>query len=94
MHRASTPPSTPQVKQLVLVIKGEYNQNDIQGLLKLTDRKYFRESYLQPAINQGFIEMTQPDSPNSPTQKYRLTEKGKELQKLLKTEEENIDKDK
>ena len=29
------------------------------------------------------IEMTQPDSPNSPTQKYQLTQKGKGLQKLL-----------
>ena len=29
------------------------------------------------------IEMTQPDWRNSPTQKYRLTLKGKELQKLL-----------
>lgn len=25
------------------------------------------------------IELTQPDSPNSPTQKYKLTEKGKLL---------------
>ena len=28
-------------------------------------------------ICDGYIEMTQPNSPRSPTQKYRITEKGR-----------------
>jgi DNA-binding HxlR family transcriptional regulator len=28
---------------------------------------------------EKLIEMTQPDSPRSPKQKYRLTEKGKQM---------------
>jgi len=28
-------------------------------------------------LASGLVRMTQPDSPKSPTQKYRLTEKGK-----------------
>ena len=40
--------------------------------LPATDRRA-DESYLAA----GFIEMTQPSSPRSPTQKYRLTEKGR-----------------
>jgi ATP-dependent DNA helicase RecG len=35
--------------------------------------------YLEPALALNLIEMTQPDSPKSPTQKYRLTAKGRQL---------------
>ena len=52
--------------------------------LQLKHNATFRQNYLQPAIEAGLIEMTQPDSPNSPTQKYRLTQKGKDLQNKLK----------
>lgn len=44
--------------------------------LDLTHRPTFRENYLDPAIDDGWIERTQPDSPRSPTQRYRLTKKG------------------
>jgi ATP-dependent DNA helicase RecG len=37
----------------------------------------FIDNYLTPATSSGLVEMTQPDSPKSPTQKYRLTDKGK-----------------
>jgi DNA-binding PadR family transcriptional regulator len=43
----------------------------------LNHRPTFLYDYLQPAIQAGFVEMTQPDSPKSPTQKYRLTAKGR-----------------
>ncbi len=33
--------------------------------------------YLQPAMDAGIVEMTQPEPPKSPTQKYRLAAKGK-----------------
>ena len=39
-------------------------------------RRNFLEKYLSPAMEAGLVEMTQPDSPRSPTQKYRLTEVG------------------
>jgi ATP-dependent DNA helicase RecG len=35
--------------------------------------------YLKPAMDGGFVEMTDPDSPKSPKQKYRLTRQGKEI---------------
>ncbi len=43
--------------------------------LEKKDRNTFNWTYLDPALEQGWIERTQPDSPNSPTQKYRLTDK-------------------
>jgi len=49
------------------------------AVLERKDRKTFSRNYLAPALNDGLVEMTQPESPNSPTQKYRLTAKGHAL---------------
>jgi ATP-dependent DNA helicase RecG len=38
----------------------------------LKHRPTFLSNYLQPALKTGLIQMTQPDSPKSPTQKYRI----------------------
>ncbi|MFC4877477.1 Fic family protein [Microbulbifer halophilus] len=46
--------------------------------LGLKDRVNFSRAYLEPALESGLLEMTQPDSPRSPTQKYRLTDKGRQ----------------
>ena len=80
-----TPQVTPQVEQILSIIKGEMLRSEIQAELKLSDRKSFRQTYLQPAIEQNIIQMTIPDKPNSRLQKYRLTQKGIELKKLLQT---------
>ena len=47
-------------------------------ILELNHRPTFLYDYLQPALLLKVVEMTQPDSPKSPTQKYRLTAKGKQ----------------
>ena len=44
--------------------------------LELKHRPTFRENYLHPALERGFIEYTISDKPNSRLQKYRLTKKG------------------
>jgi ATP-dependent DNA helicase RecG len=76
------PQVTPQVIRLLNVLKeGEFNRGLLMEKLGLHDRKSFGKNYLQPALERGLIEMTQPDSPKSPTQKYRLTDAGKHLLK-------------
>ncbi len=40
------------------------------------------KNYLKPALECGVIEMTKPDKPNSSTQRYRLTELGKQIIKV------------
>jgi fido (protein-threonine AMPylation protein) len=67
------------VARLLKIIKGEMSVVEMMMALKLGGRRNFLEKYLSPAIEFGLIEMTQPDSPRSPTQKYRLTEKGRGL---------------
>ncbi len=41
------------------------------------NRPTFFYNYMQPVMTTGLVEMTQPESPRSPNQKYRLTAKGK-----------------
>jgi len=54
----------------------------IEALMKVaeqTNRTRFRKTILRPILDAGFIEMTIPDKPRSSKQKYRLTDKGREL---------------
>ena len=57
----------------------ELTKQQLMKILGLEDGKYFRLSYLQPALDAGLIDMTIPDKPTSKNQKYRITKKGKEM---------------
>ncbi|WP_419638733.1 Fic family protein, partial [Thiolapillus sp.] len=70
-----SPQLTPQVEALLGVLQGEMSRSDLMAALGLSDRKSFRERYLQPALQAGLIEMTIPDKPNSRLQKYRLVQR-------------------
>ena len=72
-----TPQVTPQVEALIKIVDGIYSRGELQEKLDLLDREHFRKSYLQPAIEMGFIGLTIPEKPTSGNQKYYLTEKGK-----------------
>ena len=76
IKKSATPQVTPQVKKLINALTGEMTRAKLMKAAKLKDRVSFLRNYLEPALKNAFIEMTQPDSPNSPTQKYRSTEKG------------------
>ena len=47
--------------------------------LQLNNRRYFTKEYLKAAITEELVEPIYPESPKHPKQKYRLTDKGKEL---------------
>lgn len=53
----------------------------------LKDRKNFLEYTLNPAINEGWVQMLYPDSPRYPRQRYQLTAKGAMLYKEMKNQE-------
>lgn len=81
-HTRSTPQvppnyplSTPQVNLLIKKISGTYlSLKELADLCKISDLKYFRESFIKPALEQGIIERQYPNHPNHPRQKYRLRE--------------------
>ena len=67
-----TPQDTPQVEALMkaLALK-ELTANEIMAELGLSDRKNFRQLYLDPALKAGLVTMTMPKKPRSKYQRYR-----------------------
>lgn len=51
-----------------------------------TNMRIFTKKYIQPAIALGLVELTYPDKPNHPKQKYRLTDLGKAVLQSIKPE--------
>ena len=70
-----------QVLRLVGKMKGEMTVLEMMAAVKLGGRRNFLERYLTPAIEARLIEMTQPNSPRSPHQRYRLTLDGLKITK-------------
>ncbi|MDY0162172.1 Fic family protein [Desulfobotulus sp.] len=79
---SSTPEVAPEVTpevRLLSVLAGEMTRQQLKKALGLKDDEHFRKAYLLPALEAGLIEMTIPDKPRSSKQKYRLTEKGRQV---------------
>jgi len=64
---------TDQVASLLSILPpgSALKSNELMQRLGLSHRPTFSKSYLKPALAAGLIEMTEPDSPRSPTQQYR-----------------------
>ena len=50
----------------------ELSSDELLRRLGLRHKPTFRKNYLSPALAAGVIQMTEPDSPRSPAQRYRL----------------------
>ena len=84
MRPRKYPTSPLQVRNLIRSLDGERTRSEILQGLGLKDRTNLAKEYIQPALAAGFIEMTIPDKPRSSKQKYRLTDKGRELQEHMR----------
>ena len=71
------------VVRLLRVMKTEMGIHEIMAKIRLSSRAHLRKSALCPALELGLVAMTQPNSPRSPTQKYRLTERGRAVVKSV-----------
>ena len=58
--------------------------SEILSFMNYTDRTKFRRKYIHPLLENGILELTIQDKPNSQHQKYRLTAKGLTLKDQLK----------
>jgi len=76
-------PANPIKHILIAIGEGTLSGVDIMKLLSLKHRPTFRDNYLLPALEKGFIEMLYPNKPSHPQQKYRITQDGKTFLKNL-----------
>ncbi|MFV0366506.1 MAG: Fic family protein [Mangrovibacterium sp.] len=70
-------------RRLIVMIDHEMNRDELMTKLDLKHKPNFSINYLDLTLKAGYIEMTLPDKPNSPNQKYRLTNKGLNLKQLI-----------
>ena len=63
--------SNPKLQRLLEVVKGEMSVREMMAALNFHSRDKFLKNYLSPALKAGLVEMTDPNSPKSPKQKYR-----------------------
>ena len=73
-----TPEATPEVQRVASALTQALSRRELQQALDLTDPDHFRMAYLRPALDSGLVEMTLPDKPQSPSQRYRLTAQGRQ----------------
>jgi hypothetical protein len=71
------------IRILVSCIEGEVDRDTLQSLIGIKHRTYFRNTFIKPALEEGYIEFTLPNEKQSKLQKYRLTEKGLKLKQEL-----------
>jgi len=55
--------------------KEESSANELMTILKRSNKSKFKIAIINPLVKNGYLELTIPESPRSPIQKYRLTNK-------------------
>jgi ATP-dependent DNA helicase RecG len=95
--KSEDPASTPQVgtklglsRDQVRILEECTDEKATRHLMLIfgrSNRTKFRDQVLNELLKTGFIEMTIPDKPNSPNQRYKTTKQG--VVYLKQAEEEN-----
>ncbi len=81
MSDQATDQANDQVKAVLKAFghNADITSDELLRRLGLRHKPTFRKNQLNPALASGLIEMTEPDSPRSPTQRYRLTAAGRKV---------------
>ena len=73
--------SIPVIFELLRKMATPMSAKEMREFCGQKDHTYFKNNVINPLIAEGIVSMTRPETPNSPAQKYYLTEAGKELLK-------------
>ena len=55
--------------------KNESSAIELMEILNRSNKSKFKNTIINPLVENGFLELTNPSKPKSPTQKYRLKSK-------------------
>ena len=72
--------------RLLREMSGEMSRKQICDALSLKNWSNARKRYVDPCLDQGWIEMTLPERPRSPKQRFRITPDGRACVKALNDE--------
>ena len=79
--------------KVIRLLENECGLKEIALAIHHSDLTKLRNGIMAVLLEEGLVELTQPDSPRSPTQKYRLTSKGKAYLAQLNGSAPTINKD-
>lgn len=71
--------SWDEVEKLIGALQHPMLLSDLKELYGWKNASKFKRKYINPLMAEGLADMTVPNKPTSPNQKYYLTEKGKVL---------------
>jgi hypothetical protein len=59
--------------KILKICEVESSALELMKILKRSNKSKFKNVIIKPLIENGFLELTIPEKPKSPNQKYRLT---------------------
>lgn len=71
--------SWDEMEKLFVALQQPRSMSELKELYGWTNTTKFKTKYITPLINEELVEMSQPDKPTSPIQRYFLSEKGRSL---------------
>ncbi len=77
--RGAVRAQSPREKCLILLAGSELKRKEIAVGVRMPSRSGYLSRMLAELVEDGLIERTIPDKPNSSQQRYRLTEKGQQI---------------
>ena len=77
--------------RLLRVMSGEMTRKEIRDAMQLKNWSHIKKRYVDPCLNQGWIEMTIPEKPRSSKQRFRITPVGRAKLRTQRRERDHAD---
>ena len=75
--RTEAPAPGKNELRLLRLMSGEMSRKDVRDALKLKNPSDVKKRFLDPCLERSLIEMTRPEAPSSPKQRFRITSAGR-----------------
>ena len=76
--------------RLLSVMSGEMTRKDIRDALNLRSGSHIKKRYVDPCLERGWIEMTMPEKPRSPKQRFLISPVGKTCVEAFEDEQRRL----